>query len=332
MLKEVDNISCGRKLITTLYVVVLSWAIISAYFYNQHYINLKTYDVINGKITLEDATLFVKQVTMEQYKSNIRPFHGDDIWYYNVALELPDKLVTPFIKLCYFYSLPYEFNDNIAVLKVKGIMTYDSLSKLDPFDIYQMYIYGHKTNYGKNIGYTHRGNDNIYLFHVEGEGVATDIKTLGLIIDNKHGDREQVLSLEPKWETKTYNTLQERPPEYKFDPRESVFKTFRPFENGNADKLQEFVLPKLRGDFPWARIKHDYWESNHTGHFTYMKEYQGFNDVFMYTIVFNERDDLQTDNTAKQPVTDIAEQKLYLIDTGEAWRIIDIGPVTELSH
>jgi len=44
-----------------------------------------------------------------------------------------------------------------------------------------------------------------------------------------------------------------------------------------------------------------------------LEEYQGFEDVFKYTDVFRERDDSKTVN----PFTDIAEQNLYLIDTGE---------------
>jgi len=328
----VDSISRGKKIITALYVVVLIWAIISAYFYNQHYITVKTY-AANEKIVLEDTTLFIKQVTMEQYQRKAMPFDPNDIWYYKAASKLPKGFQLPFLKLCHFYSTPYEFLDNKAVIKVKGIIVKTSPGGIEPHDFYRMRIYDDKTNYyGRSLGFTHRQDSNIYLFRVRGEKASPDLNCLKLVIDSNSGDREKVLSLEPKWKTKTYNTLQDWPPKYEFDPLESVFEVFHMVKYENDKKLQDFVLPKVRDDFPWARIRHNYWESNFTGHFIYMKEYKGFKDVFAHTIVFRERDDLQSDNIAEQPVKDIAEQKLYLIDTGEAWRIIDVGPLEELPH
>ncbi|MTI85896.1 MAG: hypothetical protein FH756_18870 [Firmicutes bacterium] len=286
---------------------------------------------MDKKIVLEDATVFIKQVTMEQYIKKEMPFDVGELWQYRVAKKLPDGLQIPFLGLCYFYSRPYEFHDDSALLKVKGIMAYDSSNDYELHELYQMRIYIDETNYyGRGMGARHAQDDNFHLFRVRGEEAPPDTKHLKLIIDRKDGDRVKVLSFEPTWETKTYNTLQERPPEYGFDPWESVFKIFHVVKYGNEEKLQELVLPKLRGDFPWGRIKHNYWESIHNGHFTYMEEYQGFEDVFKHTVVFCERDDSETDKITEQPITDIAEQNLYLIDTGEVWRLIEVGPVEEL--
>ena len=313
-------------------MVVLLWLIISAYLYCQHYITVKTYDV-DRKIVLEDATLFIKQVTMKQYIKKEMPFDLRDRWQYKVAKQLPDGLQIPFLWLCYFYSRPFEFHDDNALLKVKGIMAYDSPGDYDLHNLYQMRIYIDETNYyGSGMGTLHGQNDNFHLFRVRVKKVTPDIKHFKLVIDKENVDRVKVLSFEPEWKTELYNTLQERPSKYEFDPDNWVLKTFHLFEEEKTDKLREFVLPKLRGDFPWARIKHNYWESIHNGHYTYMKEYQGFEDVFKYTVIFCERDDSETDKITEQPITDIAEQDLYLINTNEGWRLIDIGPVEELPH
>ena len=336
MPEGVDSISRGRNIITTLYVVVLTWAIISVYFFCQHYITVKTYDV-NEKIVLKEAILFIKQVTMEQYHRKAGPYDPSDAWYGKVTPRLPEKAKVPFLKFCNFYSRPYEFQADSAVVKIKGIMAYDSANILNLRDQYKIYIYNDKANYfgrsmagggGKNVP-----SNNVYLFYVFGKEVPPDIKQLKLVIEKKRDQsKPKVLSLEPKWETDTYNTLRERKPRYEFDPEILVSKMYHSFRVGNTEQLEDFVLPEQRDNFHWERMEHEYWDLITGGHFTYIKEYQSFEDVFKYSIVFSERDNSENDNIAEQLMTHVAKQNLYLIDTGEEWRIIDVDPMEELLH
>ena len=91
-------------------LMLVAFITVTVYYYFQHTIEI-TYYPVNERIRLEDQEFIVKYITKTNYKKESRLLPW---WIEQEALinALPRKLYDGLWKVSYFYSKPYDFNDD----------------------------------------------------------------------------------------------------------------------------------------------------------------------------------------------------------------------------
>lgn len=115
-LREAFNL-LKKAWIKIIFVFLFVWLIVSIFFYTQHEIIIWNYQV-NQQIELKDVKIDIEEIFVRNYRSNNKFYNNSLI--YDIASKLPHQLPLGFLKICYFYSKPYDINNNYGVVSIKG--------------------------------------------------------------------------------------------------------------------------------------------------------------------------------------------------------------------
>ncbi len=114
----------NKKWLKGIITILIIWLAISAYFYMQHYITIRQH-VIGKQVILRDITINIEKINIENFTAKF-PGFGQDKLRYKIIEYLPEPLVMPYFKICHFYSKPYDFNNELQTVKLKGKLVSDS--------------------------------------------------------------------------------------------------------------------------------------------------------------------------------------------------------------
>lgn len=307
-----------------LLVVLVIWAGVSYYFYTQHKIVVKEYD-LNKTVKVGDTRVIFKQICFTNYSSNMQWEYKKDMpWYYDVATRLPAELQIPFAKVCFFYSRPYKVNPD-GVLKVKGMIIspkpYEEnespLGISIDIDVYytdDFIISGRHEEWGSNVG----------LFSIFGDLVPNTVNKVKAVVTDRGTGETKSLIIRPDWDIKVYHGTWR--PEFPFSPEETIRQLVMFLSNKGIDKsrLQPFIFSAAADRFPWQNLQHDYWQQGYKTETTCLENYKGCQDVYSVQLMFLAKGEkIQADKI-------VASQKIYLVEQKNEWKIIDVSKVENI--
>ena len=311
------------KWVRVLLAVLVVWAAISFYFYTQHKVVVKGYN-LSKTIRVGDTRVVFKQITYCNYSKRMQYGYNEANypWYFSIMSHLPVKFQLSFYKVCFFYTRPYKVNPT-GTLKVKGIIispdSYEDKGK----DGKPLLLGNVSMDIFYNDNYTLGGQQQEYigsnfeLFSIFDSDVpATIPKVRAVITDTKTGE-VQSLSISPHWNTRVYHF--NLPPEFPFSPAETINQLLKIMLNDdfNKTKVQSLVLTAARDNFPWQNLQHHYWKLARRDEMAYHVSYKGYQNVYSVKVIFLDK---KTNNV-------LAHQKFYLIDQQDTFKIIDVSKV-----
>jgi len=306
-------------------VVTLLWLIISAYFFCQHFYTVKRID-LNKKVAVDNGTIWLEEIVLTNVKKDYKVFE-DAPWYYDFAFEHPSKLMWPFMRICYFYSTPYEVNEDFGKIEVKGFLALESPKpeKEEIFDLLDVDVVD-KHNVARTSGkeYTESKNSYVYYFSSDGKDFPLETDIFRVNVENEDDVKLWELTFnQTQWKSHTYNDFfTSKPPREEFETKQKLAQIYSALREGNKEEIEDFVLPEAKDQFSWDKLNHQYWDSPCGSYLNYEGRYQEDRDVFTYNITFHVPDDGSAD----------ALQKVYLIYIDGVWKIIDVGSVEEVDN
>lgn len=311
------------KWIRVLLAVLAIWMAISYYFYTQHTVTLKEYN-LNKTVRVGDTRVIFKQITLNNY--SIKTQYGYNKaelpWYAKIIPRLPVKLQLPLFKACSFYTRPYILNQG-GTLKVKGIIIspgpYEDSEETSKPTLHGNVSIDVVYNNSYTFGCTEEPGYNIDLFAIYRDNAPFTIHRVKAVITDKKTGKIKSLSISPDWNTKVYYGQGDLPPEFPFSPRITVNQLLNSTVYGKFDKAkgQSLILSTVSNKFPWKNLQHHYWQQARKEELAYQGSYKGYQDVYSIELMFL---DIKTDEV-------VANQKFYLIDQGDKFKIIDVSKV-----
>lgn len=205
----------NKKWLKGIITILIIWFAISAYFYMQHYITIRQH-VIGKQVILRDITINIEKINIENFTAKL-PGFGDDKLRYKIAEYLPEPLVMPFLKTCYFYSKPYEFNNKLQTVKLKGKLVSGSFigegtdgCKDIKIDVVDEVVGVH---YSSEHSLKYKSNSNVILFEVRRsnfpiEKASTITK---ILITDKKNNVTKEIEIKPKFIKKSYDFFDKKP-------------------------------------------------------------------------------------------------------------------------
>jgi hypothetical protein len=322
--------------IIIFWTVFMLWAGVTVYFYFQHRVAVKTLPV-KLQVSTNDTRLVVKEFTLRNYsrempESGYRDFTGP--WYAKAVSCLPSHLQLPVYKICSlicsFYSSPFTFDQEIGVLKVRGMVICSSVEGARelfemPHDRYQLLVEGSASN-------SRRGRiedeSNIIYFEEEFKDFPLDLKSFRFGFGDGAGKMLKEFTVKPEWRIKTCNFWNLRqgddsPGSVEIGPQESVLRFVSLLREGKRDRAAKYILPECLDRFPWSYLEHDCWKGSFGDFSTAFEgDYFGFHDVFSCSLGFFP--------ALGEPVQ--ARQKFYCLDSGGRWWIITASPLEPVGN
>ena len=311
----------------------------TVFFYCQHYRVVKRYD-IDKLITLNDVTVWIKEMSIENYRPGKRQqemlseYKGP--WYLEAAQKLPRPLQIPFIKVCHLYTMPYEFDKEFGTLRVKGLYLYqpagiipEDHNSLRDLGI-DIYLYDEEQRYyGRSMETQHHNPSNYYLFSLKGEMAPLHKNSYRVVIkDNRNNDLHSFI-ISPQWEKKTYTYFDRTPEQYQFDPFNIIHKFLSPLRQGKKEEGRKYILAGAEEKRVWAALDHGYWEMDGIDYVVYEERRGAYENVYSSNITFGHMPD-----TGGHPedLVPVASQKIYFVIRDNSPLVIDADPVTVLSN
>ena len=304
-------------------MVVLLWLIISAYFFCQHFYTIRTID-INRKVPTDNGTIWLEEIMLTNYEKDYSPLK-DRPWYHDVDRNLQLRLSSTFMKICYFYSTPYEVNDDFGKIEVKGFLVLES-SELRKEEIFHQLDVDVVDRYNAALTSGRRfhgsSNGNTFYFSSHGDAFPLGIEILRVNVENKDDEKIWELTFDQnQWKSHTYNDFfTPKPLREVLNTEQKLAKIYYTLREGSQEEIEGRILPEAEDQFSWDKLSHQYWDSPWGSYLNYEGEYQEYRDVFSYNITFRIPNDGSLDAT----------QKVYLVYRYGAWKIIDVGPVEEV--
>lgn len=172
----------------------------------------------------------------------------------------------------YFYYSPYNFNMDHRTITLRGlIITADRDLAFKTHELFKVYFADAKgNNLAQDVGrsYANKLSDkNIVFFEVHGEidgdKSLTELRKLYISVRDEQGTVIAETEVQPKWKTKLYYNIPRDRPQRRLTPTVTLEKFIR-LGVENRDKQSAFYLIplKIRKQFPWENLDHQYWQSN----------------------------------------------------------------------
>jgi len=305
-----------KRWIRVLLVLFCIWITITAYFFNQHRITIKRH-VIDKKIVLNDDIIKFDEIVFKQFEENYTMFAE---WRYKVVKILPRFLQMPFLKASFYYSKPYKEikynkNNQFGILELRGTIITNNKDDYFNENISKKVslIDDNGRDYSSSCGALYT-ESNIIFFYMSGKYFDQKNINIKAIIKDENNDIISSFPINLKWQNETYNFFNKKPVRYFYlDPQNTV-KDFVKRKTNNK-KFNELICSHVQS-FPWENINHEYWINRISFKSTnYIGKYKGFLDVYLSELEFFKDKDI------------VANQNIYLIDTGKTYKIIDICPI-----
>lgn len=302
----------SKRWIRIFLILIIVWLVITIYFYNQHKVSIKRC-VIDKSVVYEDSIIKFDEIVLTDFKQNRFGFEN---WRWDIVDNLPVFLHRPFMAISYFYSKPFEKLENnddnqFGVLELRGNLIGENLDD----EYYQninekISLIDEKGNdiLGTASGSNFSSETNILYVYKQNEYFNKERKISKLVIKDDNDNIVTSIPLNIKWETENYNYFHRIPSEnYYLNPR-NIVREFIQRKVNDEDYEDLFYLQE-------ENINHNYWKGKvYSGPANYIGNYKDWDEVYLSEIKFikNEK---------------IAKQKVYLIDTGKIFKIVDIGPL-----
>lgn len=198
------------KFSKALLFIVLIWLAVTVYFYFQHQVTIQT-QVLDKKEELENADVVVKELLLMDVENKNFDF---DNWRYSWAEKLPPSMVTPFLKICHFYSKPYqEIPYDASKIELRGMVVLNEEIEQGEslWDYYEIEIMDEEgVRYGSGYKLIYEGG-KIYYFAVNGNCYNRDLAKVDIVITDKSSGNIKTLPVEINWQAEKYNYFN-RPP------------------------------------------------------------------------------------------------------------------------
>lgn len=200
------------KFTKILFFIILIWLVVTIYFYYQHQITLQRH-VVDKTVELENASVVLKEILL----SDVERKHIDfDDWRYNLGPILPASLYVPFMKICSFYSQPYqELNFNARNIELRGKLLFNEEISIEESSVlwenYDINLVDEDgVHYGSGYTTIYQG-ENIIYFAVSGDYYKKELTKVDIIINEKSSGSSQIIPVNLNWQPEKYNYFK-RPP------------------------------------------------------------------------------------------------------------------------
>lgn len=302
-------------------VLLLSWAVVTAYYYNQHTVTTKYMYIDGWNFNMEGSKgLQFKQILLVNKKANWEAMPPSD-FKMNVIDKIPtNKLKLIVYKVFHFYSKPYVLYENGWALTISGIIVQDyfanDISHEDtPTRVYLELANGERIVISDGGSITRRDDTNILYFNVRRDNVDSGIEPKKLIW-NWDKDNEFELELENKtFETKKYSFFDIKPNEYRtiLPFYQETLDVYRDIVKGKRIKSELINDSKVLSQFELMREYQD--NISNFGNPIYIGDYKGYTNVFAMEIEYVF--DISKDNENEK------KQTLYFVEESGKWKLID---------
>lgn len=306
----------------------------TVFFYCQHYRVVKRYD-IDKLITLNDVTIWVKEMSLENYRPSKKQqemlSEYKAPWYFKVAQKLPRPLQIPFIKVCHFYTIPYEFDNQFGTLRVEGMFLFKT-DKLYPdyyniWDIIDMDIIGDDQRYYvKQKEIMHHTPSNYLLFSLEGNNVPFANNFYNFVVTDKRSKETRSFNVSPQWETKAYTYFNRGTGKYGFSPLDTAYSFILPMRQGKNEEARKLIMEGAAAAV-WPAIDHGYWKMKLNHYVFYVGNLRGYENVYSSNITFGHMPDT---GGPPEDLVPVASQKIYFVIRDNYPLVIDADPVAVL--
>lgn len=304
-----------KKRYVLLFAILALWIGISAFFYFQNKVTVKTMMVPGWQIDQNGPQVQIKEIRL--INKEAKPFLFDenekDIRHSIIKLSwMPYQLKEPLLRIISFYSLSYD-KTNAWYLEVSGI--YLNPDKGDTSHQPEIGIKVNGVDKGIRGGGTlYQDNSNFMFFTTRADMVEPDIQSLEVRWQWKGDTGTQVFGKDFKTTAYVFTSI---PREYDdFDPEKAIVTALRRYlRDGNQtgffeDKAWEQKLEFIQ---PYTETMSTEASTNYIG------KYKGYEHVFSVKMnyIFNP------DNSVNQHFD--GTQTFYAVEEKGAWRIIEIS-------
>ncbi|MDK2880029.1 MAG: hypothetical protein PWR06_2745 [Thermoanaerobacteraceae bacterium] len=204
--------------VKVILVLLLVWLSTSLYFYTQHMVTVRTYNV-EKQLVFPEGTINLKQIRLENFERKT------DFIYRNygviAAKFLPDDLKLPFLNLCLFYTRPYKYYEKgFAAIKLRGNIVLNPSNDaerikeniVNKYDIEIINQVG--VHFSGSKAFSQSDDSNVIRFEITGRYFEKDSphnKILKIAVKDKETGEFRFLTVEPVWEKNTYNFFKRAP-------------------------------------------------------------------------------------------------------------------------
>lgn len=301
-----------------LFISCISFISVIIVFSLQHRLSYSTYPVHETwRVENPSATIILKEVTIQKFSNRMRDFR-DRPWYMELIDGKPMWLARPILLMDHFFTLPHRFNH--GEIKVKGIVTGNEKWS----DEFRIVILLDDVTYRPHK-FSRTGN--LFYFssdEIPSEGFNPEKITIQLYKPGEGLIKEHSLNMESGGEQTIFDLTQQLPPEYGFDPTDTATRfVFDTLQKGKQEVSTQ-VHPAVKENFPWSSFPKTFKD----GKFILMNptpefegSYQDFDEVYSVHLAYS----LPEDRTHKI----VGEQKIYLIQVENQWKVIDLSPYRE---
>ncbi|WP_459909947.1 hypothetical protein [Desulfotomaculum defluvii] len=308
------------KFVRWVILIFIMWLLVTTYFYFQHY-RIDKVIYIDEEVHSGDNLIKLKELRLSNYKVNY-PANFEAPWYFLLANNFPQPVRELFVKICYFYTSPYEFSHDVGTLSLRGyvISPKGSFSIEDFSNVTDIWLSGpHEVGYlGGHQIHSNSPNNDFHLIKIYGENAPLGLKEISIMIDDKKGHKKNKITLQPKWEKETY-TFFDRNKNYSFDPEDTVTSFLNLVRDNHISQAKDYVMPEKQASIQWELLKHKYVAYPRGSSTSYAGNHFGYQNVISENFVYGE---MKADD-----FKDIAEQQLFLVDTKHGWKIIQVSPL-----
>ncbi|MEA1960398.1 MAG: hypothetical protein U9N81_03750 [Bacillota bacterium] len=333
-----------RRIVSILAVLLILFLGISAYFYRQHYITIKTCPVYE-KVNFGDESIYITELCWENFErnDNRRSYRLGEHSFFNLvcSLNLPLKVAAPVLNTYYVYSKPYIKYDEMGYISIKGLRLKEGLNaeeELEEFNASEESdIFDKLHEFSKKYEIYHTHAERTHSSTSEGHSLETNIlkfrkqeknlipletKNIEISIKDNTTGISKIIQVHPIWESNNFSFFDRKPDDLDFAAEITADKFTKLVQENNEEKAEQLVLADLRATFPWQKLQHKYWNIGRTDDYmVYESNSSGFENVYSYNIEYKAG--VSYDSEVK------ARQKIFLIYHQGTWKVIDVSPVID---
>jgi hypothetical protein len=295
-----------------LLVTLGIWLIVSVFFYFQHRIQIDTY-YIGEYIEFDEFSIFIKNIERYNFEEN-RMNYPDNI----LKLELPLKITQAILEINYFYSKPYDIDEELYKYKVNcEIIFSQEYSDSEGFDknIYDKISIGvyneESTSLNPTYGYQSQYSSNVNVIQYSGSGDWKENYSNGVKIINNDNSKEYLFLIEKPFITNIYGYFNRRIDDRLQMANDIIRNFLLNYYNGNLEDSENYINEDYVENFPWSTfIQYEYFEDINF-EFSYLGKYKDKEKVFIMNISENRDNGL------------IESFDFYMIYEDFNWQIID---------
>jgi hypothetical protein len=298
-------------------LLLVIWLIVSGYYYSQHSYAVKTF-TIDKQIKVGDSFFYINKAKLQNISNINRNLNLSD-WQIAIAEVIPRPLFYPYLKVCSFYSSPYEFNNDVGTLKISGLIysAQDFSGTEKPIEIVS--DSGAKLSNGYQE--SHQSDSNLYLVEIRAEDkIPLDLSTFNIRINDIEKGETQEIQVQPSWETKKYSFFKLEPPNDLAFPS-GFMQQFIESQTSKDKNSLDYVHSEVRDTFSLSKVNNTN-KPFQVSDTKYEGKHNNFDNAFSVNVKFG---------TEKQDKFIVeTEQKFYLVVDKGNWWIIDVDSSSKI--